>query len=456
MEKQQRTTQNTKITRIVINGLHDEYNYDVKFDEKLTFLYGENGCGKTTILNILTAVVTGNLHNLVSYSFSSINLYYLDSEHINDEQKIDIKKSKDGIDLYYENQKHTIRYRNLPFDNELFEDIEEKNLENIYRRRYPITDRIKNLFNYVYLPLNRFGMDLYDENEIFRIRRKSLFSQNNLYNAYLNNSLNHVTTLIKNYLSNVSIKENKINDNFRKEVLTSLVKVSSDVKYDENVNFFEEYKWEDVEKSKEEYKKILRDIDAWDYDKINKQLEDFFNEIKDLYNSYHNSDNKKIAMSIFLKYAEFLKIRKITELAKKYEKEKKEIRKPQEVFIEVINDFFGRDKQLHIENLGDIYFTSHEKNLGLKDLSSGEKQIIIIFSSLIFGLENTKAGIYIVDEPEASLHLAWQKKFVSSILKINNDIQLIFATHSPELIGGYSNKAVKLVRNQEGIKCKKG
>ena len=341
MEKQQRTTQNTKITRIVINGLHDEYNYDVKFDEKLTFLYGENGCGKTTILNILTAVVTGNLHNLVSYSFSSINLYYLDSEHINDEQKIDIKKSKDGIDLYYENQKHTIRYRNLPFDNELFEDIEEKNLENIYRRRYPITDRINNLFNYVYLPLNRFGMDLYDENEIFRIRRKSLFSQNNLYNAYLNNSLNHVTTLIKNYLSNVSIKENKINDNFRKEVLTSLVKVSSDVKYDENVNFFEEYKWEDVEKSKEEYKKILRDIDAWDDDKINKQLEDFFNEIKDLYNSYHNSDNKKIAMSIFLKYAEFLKIRKITELAKKYEKEKKEIRKPQEVFIEVVPDFMS-------------------------------------------------------------------------------------------------------------------
>ena len=74
MGKKQRTTQNTKITRIVINGLHDEYNYDVKFDEKLTFLYGENGCGKTTILNILTAVVTGNLHALFAYSFSSLTL----------------------------------------------------------------------------------------------------------------------------------------------------------------------------------------------------------------------------------------------------------------------------------------------------------------------------------------------------------------------------------------------
>ena len=54
-----------------------------------------------------------------------------------------------------------------------------------------------------------------------------------------------------------------------------------------------------------------------------------------------------------------------------------------------------------------------------------------------------------MDEPEASLHLAWQNKFVPSILKINKDIQLIFATHSPELIGRYTDKAVKLVRTQE-------
>lgn len=449
MGKKQRTTQNTKITRIVINGLHDEYNYDVKFDEKLTFLYGENGCGKTTILNILTAVVTGNLHALFAYSFSSLTLYYLDGEHIKDEQKIYIKKNKNNMNLEYENEQHTVKYRGLPFDDEFFGDIEEKKIEILYRRQYPFTDRIKNLFNYVYLPLNRFGMDLDDENEIFRIRRKSLLRQDIVYNAYLNSSLNHVSTLINNHLSNVSIQENKINDSFRREVLTSLVKVSSDIKFDQSENYLNLDKWGDIEKSKEEYKKILRDIDAWD-DTINKQLEIFFNEIQNLYNSYQNSDKHSVINTPFyLKYAELIKIRKITELAKKYEKKKKEIRKLQEVFIEVINDFFGRDKELLIENFGEIYFISHGKKLDLKDLSSGEKQIIIIFSSLIFGLEDAKAGIYIVDEPEASLHLAWQNKFVPSILKINKDIQLIFATHSPELIGRYTDKAVKLVRTQE-------
>jgi len=40
--------------------------------------------------------------------------------------------------------------------------------------------------------------------------------------------------------------------------------------------------------------------------------------------------------------------------------------------------------------------------------------------------------------------LAWQKSFVESIRRVNNSIQLIFATHAPEIIGKYSDHAVKL------------
>ena len=98
-----------------------------------------------------------------------------------------------------------------------------------------------------------------------------------------------------------------------------------------------------------------------------------------------------------------------------------------------------------------IYFetkgSKNKRKLGLTELSSGEKQIIIIFASLIFGLQEDKAGIYIVDEPEASLHLTWQSQFVEAILKINSNVQLIFATHSPELIGSYRKNAVKLEKN---------
>ena len=39
-----------KLENLVIEKLHGIYNYDVDFNEDITFLYGSNGCGKTTIL----------------------------------------------------------------------------------------------------------------------------------------------------------------------------------------------------------------------------------------------------------------------------------------------------------------------------------------------------------------------------------------------------------------------
>ena len=44
------------------------------------------------------------------------------------------------------------------------------------------------------------------------------------------------------------------------------------------------------------------------------------------------------------------------------------------------------------------------------------------------------SGIFIVDEPELSLHIDWQEKFVEAVLDANPDVQLILATHSPAII----------------------
>lgn len=44
------------------------------------------------------------------------------------------------------------------------------------------------------------------------------------------------------------------------------------------------------------------------------------------------------------------------------------------------------------------------------------------------------SGVFIVDEPELSLHIAWQEKFVDAIREANPKVQLILATHSPAII----------------------
>ena len=51
---------------------------------------------------------------------------------------------------------------------------------------------------------------------------------------------------------------------------------------------------------------------------------------------------------------------------------------------------------------------------------------------------------FIIDEPEVSLHLIWQRVFIDKMIEARKDIQIIVATHSPEIINRYRNKMVRL------------
>jgi predicted ATP-binding protein involved in virulence len=46
----------------------------------------------------------------------------------------------------------------------------------------------------------------------------------------------------------------------------------------------------------------------------------------------------------------------------------------------------------------------------------------------------SQSGVFIVDEPELSLHIGWQEQFVNAIQQANPNVQFILATHSPAII----------------------
>ncbi|PQD70700.1 AAA family ATPase, partial [Enterococcus faecalis] len=70
-----------------------------------------------------------------------------------------------------------------------------------------------------------------------------------------------------------------------------------------------------------------------------------------------------------------------------------------------------------------------EKKISLEELSSGEKQIVSIFSQLYLQLE--EKTIIIIDEPELSLSILWQRKLLPDIIKSDKCEKLIAVTHSP-------------------------
>ena len=69
------------------------------------------------------------------------------------------------------------------------------------------------------------------------------------------------------------------------------------------------------------------------------------------------------------------------------------------------------------------------KLLSLNNLSSGEKQMISIFARLY--LNPQVRYIILIDEPELSLSIEWQKKFLVDVFSSDSCAQLVAITHSP-------------------------
>ena len=84
----------------------------------------------------------------------------------------------------------------------------------------------------------------------------------------------------------------------------------------------------------------------------------------------------------------------------------------------------------------------------INSLSTGEKQLFL----RILSLRRLKVSdaIIIIDEPETSLHPEWQRKIVEVYKKVGENNQLIFATHSPFIVGSVPSESIRIMFKDEG------
>lgn len=107
-------------------------------------------------------------------------------------------------------------------------------------------------------------------------------------------------------------------------------------------------------------------------------------------------------------------------------------------------------KDVSISRQHGIDVSSKGIPVALDRLSSGEQHQLVLFFELLFEIKRN--SLILIDEPELSLHVAWQKKFIGDLLSIIqlNKFDVILATHSPQLIGRWNNLVVELGDVYEG------
>ena len=84
------------------------------------------------------------------------------------------------------------------------------------------------------------------------------------------------------------------------------------------------------------------------------------------------------------------------------------------------------------------------ESLDPNSLSSGEKHLLLIFLNILNMRDRPQ--LFLIDEPELSLNIKWQRRLVDSLLHLskNSRCQFLLATHSIELLTKHSRNVVEV------------
>ena len=111
----------------------------------------------------------------------------------------------------------------------------------------------------------------------------------------------------------------------------------------------------------------------------------------------------------------------------------------------------GRDKDNSVDSSEKAPGADQRKFISLDQLSSGEKQLLLILTTVF--LQEETPNVLLMDEPEISLHISWQDKLITTLRELNPNCQLILTTHSPNIFAnGWEDKLVFMEDIESPIK----
>lgn len=426
----EKSAMNSTIESISVSGFWGSHEVSLDFDEGVNFLIGPNGSGKTTLINMLAATLSADFVALDQFDFESIEIK-LKRQSPYSKPIIRVVKNehpKFGVEelTYYISEKSSTEAEAFPLSDFLpLRYRRDPRYWSKFKGRAsprvtPIEERIKELCDISWLSVHRSPI----QNE-----------DGGAQESAIDKKLTAIAASLAQFFSGLQKESAEEVEKFQEKIFLSLLSKQSDTAL---INRVRELDFDEEATSLAE---AFRELGV-DERRFGPRLKKHFSSVQQAL--------KKISSQTPLDFSDLHAIVNargmhyvVSEWHKLAEK-KEEIFLPKVTFLNLVNRFFQR-KELKVDSGNRIYASTQSgKSLEPTLLSSGEKQLLILLSEAL--LQREKTFIYVADEPELSLHVEWQSQLVSSLKKINKNSQIIFATHSPDIVGPFSEKIINMER----------
>ncbi len=421
------------IEKVTIDGLWGNENNSISFplDKNFNFLIGQNGTGKTTVINLISAALEADFERLDRINFSRV-IVALKTVGSRKKPQIEIVKSAKKDIPYFDIEyriKNSASEKPISFDLDLF--AEEKFYrglpprilrERFHKERYlDVQRQIQSLVKVSWLSVHR-----HKDEERGLDDRKFVSSVDSKLQVMHNELVRYFALLGRRYYEQTQ--------DFQKK---SFISMLTSEKEADLLKLPDEFDIEAERSSLSNLFELLKVKPA----QYERQLRTHVQKFEDARKSL--KADKALTLMQFGAIFNTWKMHSLVQLYEDLEAERKKIFKPREMFLEVINRLLGGRKTISLTDRNELLFRAQDgRQILIEDLSSGEKQLLIILGEAL--LQQSDHVVYIADEPELSLHVTWQEQLTSAISLLNPNAQIIFATHSPDIVGSHADKVISM------------
>ncbi|GAA3771283.1 AAA family ATPase [Flavobacterium ginsengiterrae] len=397
-----------KITEIHIKGFK-ETNREVNIifsKEPITVIYGENGSGKTTFLKIIYAIFNKDDSYLLEENVKEVKITYL----------LDQKKTKlNTIKIIGKKVDWGDNIKDLINETSILFGVNRGVIQNFSEEDESLHSKYTSIkwSDYYYL---------LDHNKKPTKKNKNLFSEdwdtaNHISVDFI--GINQIEeSIIKQFRAGQRATSDKVKNAFFNTISNAVDIEMEQANYDLPVDFNER-----IEKKRNV---LISLVEKLDKSGLQKKLLNYL----DKQNPSSEIEGSKIFRVLLIN------------ILGKVEEENVELKSISKL-IEIFNSHLYRNKRLIVTEEETFIEISKNNIHNLNKLSSGERHLLTFLT--LFLIMGRNRSFFIIDEPEISLNMVWQRELIPLLSELSPDSQIIVATHSPSISHKNSNYLVKLV-----------